>query len=275
MANEKKIVKKDLNRVFFRSNTTAASFNFERMHNLGFCFQMIPVIKKLYTTKEEQSKALVRHLEFYNTHPYVTAPIVGITIAMEEQRANGADIDDAAINGVKVGMMGPLAGVGDPLFWGTLRPVMGALGAGFAITGSILGPLVFFFGFNIVRLLFRYFSINLGYQKGASFVSDLAGNTLKKLTEAASIVGLFIMGSLVVRWTSMNFPMVISRITKDDGSVSVTTIQNILDQLMLGLAPLLLTFLCMFLLKKKVKPITLIFILFAVGIVAYALGILA
>ncbi len=75
---------------------------------------------------------------FFNTHPYVAAPVLGVTPAMEEKRANGAEIDDGAINGIKVGLMGSLAGVGDPIFWGTVRPVFAALGAGIAMSGSLL-----------------------------------------------------------------------------------------------------------------------------------------
>ncbi len=85
---------------------------------------------------------------FFNTQPFVAAPILGVTTALEEQRANGAEIDDGAINGIKVGLMGPLAGVGDPIFWGTVRPVFAALGAGIAMSGSLLGPLLFFILFN-------------------------------------------------------------------------------------------------------------------------------
>lgn len=93
---------------------------------------MIPAIKKLYTNKEDQKAALKRHLEFFNTHPYVASPVLGVTLALEEEKANGAQVDDAAIQGVKVGMMGPLAGVGDPVFWFTARPMLGALGASLA-----------------------------------------------------------------------------------------------------------------------------------------------
>ena len=83
------------------------------------------------------------------------------------------------------------------------------------------------------------------------------------------------MGALVNRWTSINVPVVISSITKDDGTVVTTTIQNILDQLLPGLLPLLLTFLCMKLLKKKVNPIWIIFGIFIIGIAGYAAGFLA
>lgn len=77
---------------------------------------------------------------FFNTTPAVCGPVIGVTAAMEEARANGAEIDDGTINGIKVGLMGPLAGVGDPLVWGTLRPITAALGASLALSGNILGP---------------------------------------------------------------------------------------------------------------------------------------
>ena len=121
--------------------------------------------------------------EFFNTHPYVAAPVLGVTLAMEEQRANGAEIDDGAINGIKVGLMGPLAGVGDPIFWGTVRPVFAALGAGIAMSGSLLGPLLFFILFNAVRLLTRYYGVAYGYRKGVDIVKDMGGGFLQKLTE--------------------------------------------------------------------------------------------
>lgn len=274
MEKQKTLSKKDFMNVFIRSNFISGSFNFERMHNLGFAFQMIPVIEKFCETKEEKADALKRHLEFYNTHPYVTAPILGVTVAMEEEKANGGNISDGAITGVKVGMMGPLAGVGDPIFWGTMRPVLAALGAGLAIEGSLMGPLAFFVIFNGLRLAFRYFGLKLGYQKGLSLVSDMGGTVLNKLTEGASILGLFIMGVLISRWTTIYFPTVVSEITQQDGNLQVTTIQNILDSLMPGIIPLVLTFLAMFLLRKKMSPIVLIFLLFAVGIIGYGIGLL-
>lgn len=272
--SEKKITKKDRINMFIRSNLHQGSWNFERMQALGYCFQMIPIINKLYTG-EEKKKALKRHLEFFNTHPYLTSPVVGVTAAMEEKKANGAPIDDGTINGVKIGLMGPLAGVGDPIFWGTLRPVLAALGASIAIGGSILGPLLFFFLFNVIRLGFRWITMEYGYQKGTDIVKDMAGNRLQKLTEGASILGLFVMGALVSKWTTVNIPLQISRVTGSNGKEIVTTVQGILDQLMPGLVPLLLTFMCMKLLKKKVNPIWIIFGLFALGIIGFKFDILA
>ncbi|MCD8671417.1 PTS mannose transporter subunit IID, partial [Klebsiella pneumoniae] len=241
--------------MFLRSNLQQASFNFERIHGLGFCYDMIPAIKRLYPLKADQVAALKRHLVFFNTTPAVCGPVIGVTAAMEEARANGAAIDDGAINGIKVGLMGPLAGVGDPIFWGTVRPVFAALGAGIAMSGSLLGPLLFFILFNAVRLLTRYYGVAYGYRKGVDIVKDMGGGFLQKLTEGASILGLFVMGALVNKWTHVNIPMVVSKITGSDGQVHVTTVQTILDQLMPGLVPLLLTFACMWLLRKKVNPL--------------------
>ncbi len=273
MGAEKKLTKGDIFSAFIRSNFLQGSWNFERMQALGYCFGMIPIIKRLYQG-QDRVDALKRHLEFYNTQPFVTAPIIGITAAMEEQRANGADIPDGVINGIKVGMMGPLAGVGDPIFWGTLRPMVAAMGASLALGGSLFGPILFFVLFNAVRLGVRWYGIQYGYAKGTDIVKDLAGNKLQKITEGASILGLFVMGALVCKWTSVNIPLVVSEIAMQDGTIVVTTVQDILNQLMPGLVPLLLTFMCMNLLKKKVNALWIIFGLFAIGIAGFALGIL-
>lgn len=271
---EKKLTKSDLTSMFIRSNFHQGSWNYERMQALGYCFAMVPVIKRLYTG-DERKQALKRHLEFFNTQPFVTAPILGVTAAMEEQKANGADIDDGAINGLKIGLMGPLAGVGDPIFWGTLRPVAAALGASIALTGSILGPILFFVIFNAVRLAIRYYGVTYGYSKGTTIVADMAGGKLQKLTEGASILGLFVMGALVNRWTSINIPIVVSTIVKADGTTAITTVQTILDSLLPGLLPLLATFACMKLLKMKVNAVWIIFGIFALGILFFGLGWMA
>ncbi|MCI7352497.1 PTS mannose transporter subunit IID [Actinobacillus porcinus] len=275
MSEKKQLTAADIRSTYWRSTFLLGSFNFERMQSMGFAVSMIPAIKRLYSTKEDQAAALKRHLEFFNTQPWVGSAIMGVTAAMEEERANGADIDDAAISGVKVGLMGPLAGVGDPIFWGTLRPVLAALGAGLAISGSLLGPLLFFIGINIFRALTRWYGFKYGYQKGTEIVGDMGGGRLQKVTQGASILGLFVMGSLVSKWTSINIPLELSRYTNQAGEEVVTTVQSVLDSLLPGLMALLLTFVCMALLRRKVNAMYIIFALFGVGILGYWLGILA
>ncbi|EFX92579.1 PTS system mannose-specific transporter subunit IID [Actinobacillus ureae] len=273
----KKVTKSDLNAVVRRSNLFQGSWNFERMQGLGFAYSMVPVIKRLYPDQNSQERkdAIKRHLEFFNTQPFVAAPVLGVTIAMEEERANGKEVDNAAINGIKVGLMGPLAGVGDPIFWGTVRPVFAALGAGIALNGSIFGPILFFVLFNLVRLATRYYGVTYGYKKGLDVVQDMSGGLLQKLTEGASILGLFIMGALVQKWTSINVPLVVSKIQMQDGTEQTTTVQQILDSLMPGLLPLLLTFACMWLLRNRVNALWIIVAFFVIGILGAATGALA
>ncbi|GAA1046320.1 MULTISPECIES: PTS system mannose/fructose/sorbose family transporter subunit IID [Rothia] len=269
------LTKRDYASTYVRSTFLLGSFNFERMQAIGFAVSMIPAIKRFYTTKEDQAAALSRHLEFFNTQPWIASPILGVTAAMERQKAAGEDIDEAAITNVKVGLMGPLAGVGDPIFWGTARPVLAALGASIALSGNILGPLLFFFGLMIIRMVTRWYGFKIGYEKGVEIVSEVGGNTLRRFTQIASIVGLFVMGSLVSKWTSINVPFQLSSYTDQTGKEVTTTVQSILDSLLPGMLALLLTFLCMWLLRKKVNAIWIIFGMFAVGILGYWLGILA
>ena len=189
MAEKIQLSKSDRQKVWWRSQFLQGSWNYERMQNLGWAYSLIPAIKKLYTKKEDQAAALERHLEFFNTHPYVAAPIMGVTLALEEERANGTEIDDAAIQGVKIGMMGPLAGIGDPVFWFTVRPILGALGASLAATGNIVGPLLFFFGWNAIRMSFLWYTQEFGYKAGSEITKDMSGGILKDtLKELQSLV---------------------------------------------------------------------------------------
>lgn len=293
----------DRKKVWWRSTFLQGSWNYERMQNLGWAYAMIPAIKKLYTKKEDQAAALERHLEFFNTHPYVASPILGVTLALEEERANGAEIDDTAIQGVKIGMMGPLAGIGDPVFWFTVRPILGALGASLAMTGNIVGPLLFFIGWNAIRMAFLWYTQEFGYKAGSGITKDMSGGILQDITKGASILGMFILAVLVQRWVSITFSVNLpakqlsegAYIVFPEGTVTGTelkgilgqalsgfsleptqaqTLQGQLDSLIPGLMGLLLTFLCMYLLKKKVTPITMIIGLFIVGILARFFGIM-
>ncbi len=305
MADKITLSKKDRMSVAWRHQFLQGSWNYERMQNGGWCYSIIPAIKKLYTNKDDQIAALKRHMEFYNTHPYVSAPVMGVVLALEEEKANGAPIDDQAIQGVKVGMMGPLAGVGDPVFWYTVRPILGALGASLAMSGSIAGPLIFFFAWNIIRMAFIWYTQEFGYQVGTAITKDLSGGLLGKITSGASILGMFIIGALVQRWVSISFTPVVSSVTQSEGAyidwstiegnadgiktaleqystlgadglnvIKETTLQTNLDSLIPGLAAVCLTLLCCYLLKKKVSPIVIIIALFIVGIVGRVIGIM-
>ena len=240
---------------------------------------------------------------FFNVHPYLVSPILGVTLALEEDKANGAKVEDEAIQGVKVGMMGPLAGVGDPVFWYTVRPIVGALGASMAIQGNILGPILFFVIWNVIRLAFMWYTQEFGYKAGSAITNDMSGGLLQKVTRGASMMGMFVLGSLIERWVNIKFTPIVSKTPVQKGGYidwgslpagakgiqqalidqanglsltkfKITTLQNNLDSLIPGLAGLLLTFLCMWLLKKKVSPIVIIIAIFVVGVVLHVLHVL-
>ena len=316
MTEKLQLSKSDRQKVWWRSTFLQGSWNYERMQNLGWAYSLIPAIKKLYTKKEDQAAALERHMEFFNTHPYVAAPIIGVTLALEEERANGAAIDDAAIQGVKIGMMGPLAGIGDPVFWFTVRPILGALGASLAASGNILGPLIFFIAWNAIRMAFLWYTQELGYKAGSEITKDMSGGILQDITKGASILGMFILAVLVERWVSIKFIFNVSSVKLNDKAFihwdklvdlskagnlkdvqesvnkgiqsafsqvgsgvsqtpeKVTTFQQNLDSLIPGLMGLLLTFACMWLLKKKVSPIAIIIALFVIGVLAHVAGLM-
>lgn len=100
------------------------SSSYERLQSLIFCASMTPIIKKLYPQKEEQVEALKRHLNFFNSEQTFGAVIQGISIAMEEQKTRGEAINDASITGIKTGLMGPLAGMGDSIIWAAVMPAV-------------------------------------------------------------------------------------------------------------------------------------------------------
>ena len=303
MTEKIQLSKSDRQKVWWRSTFLQGSWNYERMQNLGWAYALIPAIKKLYTSKEDRAAALERHLEFFNTHPYVAAPIIGVTLALEEEKANGAEIDNTAIQGVKIGMMGPLAGIGDPVFWFTVRPILGALGASLAMAGNVMGPILFFVLWNLIRMAFLWYTQELGYKAGSEITKDMSGGILQDITKGASILGMFIIAVLVERWVNIAFTVSLPSKTLSKGAyiefpkgnvtgqqlhdilgqvnsglgldkIQAQTLQGQLDALIPGLMGLLLTFLCMWLLKKKVSPITIIIGLFIVGIVARFFGIM-
>ena len=195
--NEVRITDKEMKSVFWRSLFEMASINYERFQGLGFLYAMSPVIQKLYPDKIRRTAAMKRHIEMYNSHPWMINPILGTTIALEEKNANGGETEEA-INNVKVGLMGPFAGIGDSLFWGTLRPILAGIGAAMALQGNIFGPILFLIVWNIINFGFRYYSLQYGYQFGMKMLKDMhQSNIVQRVSEGASVLGLMVLGVLV------------------------------------------------------------------------------
>jgi PTS system mannose-specific IID component len=263
-----KLSNKDIRNTFLRSLALEANFNFETWQNTGFAFAIIPVLKKLYTTKQSMSAALKRHLQFFNTSPYGSTLIIGITAAMEEQNSMDNDFDSESINSVKLGLMGPLAGVFDSLFWGTLKVIAAGVGTSLAIKGNIMGPLLFILIFNVPHLLLRYNLAFIGYNTGTIFLQNLAKNkVMDRLTKGASILGLMVVGAMPATLIAIKTPLTLG------SSASAITLQSILDQLVPSAIPLGLTFLVFYFVKKHVKTTYLLLGLLVLGFIGSILHI--
>lgn len=269
---ESVMTKEVFKKTFWRTFPLQACFCYERMQNVGFAYQMVPALKKLYPDKEEASKALKRHLAIFNTTPCVVPFITGASIAMEEKfkkaRENGEECDEESINAVKTALMGPLAGIGDSFFWGTLRIIAAGIGVSLAAQGSILGAVLFFLMYNIPQLFVRYQGLKLGYKSGVSFLENMSqGGVIALLTEVAKILGLVVVGSMCASMVALSTPLVISM----DGADVV--IQDIFNSILPNILPLGLTFVIYKLLQKGIKTTTVLWGIILFGIAGSVVGI--
>lgn len=156
--------KTTLTSIFFRSFFIHATLNFRRMQNMGFGMALIPMIRELRLQKKDAVKILTAHLQMFNTHPYLTAPVIGSVVSMEEASAFGQDAK--AVLSVKQGLMGPYAAIGDTFFWGALRPCAGIAAAVAAFQGWIVAPLIFLLVYTPFHAWIRVGGFIEGYRKG-------------------------------------------------------------------------------------------------------------
>lgn len=262
------LTNKDLRASFWRSLWDMSSINYERFQTLGFLYAMTPLIKKLYPDKERRSLAMKRHMMMFNTNPAMVNPILGTVAALEEQNANGIDTEEAVDN-IKVGLMGPFAGIGDSLFWGTLRPIFAGIGAGLALQGNYFGPVLFFILWNAVYFPFRYFMTFYGYRSGVRMLQEAKqSNIIQKISDGASVLGLMVLGVLVSNWTTVTTPVQFA------AGKTIIKLQEVLDGILPSMLPLISFIVLVALLKKKVNPNKLILGIFAVTLILSLLKVL-
>jgi PTS system mannose-specific IID component len=248
-----------------------STYNYERLQAVGFAHSMTPIIRRLYQTPAEISSALKRHLVFFNSDPVIGGVIHGAVIAMEEQRANGAPIDDDAINSVKTGLMGPLAGIGDTIDQGTILPILLALGIGIAgvsrdgtVTGAgnVLGPILFLMLVPLIFLSLGYVAWMQGYYRGRTFVTDiLRSGVLDRVVIGASVLGNLVLGALAASFVTL---FIAPTIHLEAADINIQ--RDILDKIMPGLLPLGLVLLTWFLLRRRVHPLALVVAYLAIAI---------
>jgi len=271
-AEGKKLSKKDITKSMWIYYAGAELSNsYERLQSLVFCASMTPVLKKLYQTDEELSTALKRHLVFFNTEGIFGAIIQGITISMEEQRANGEPVTDEAITGIKTGLMGPIAGMGDAIIWAAVMPIIISIFLPFASSGSAIGGIMPLILYPLITIIIAYGMIHNGYRLGKkSVVSLLHGGKMKSIIFTANVIGLTMMGALSASYVSLSTPLVVSFTGGTD-----IVIQDILNMVAPGLLPLAAVFAIYYYLKKKGPYYNRILLtIVAISVVASLLGIL-
>ena len=272
--NENKIItKKELRKSWFIWYLGAeVSNSYERLQSLIFCASMIPVLKKLYTTKETLSEALKRHLSFFNTEGIAGSIVQGITIAMEEQRAVSNDSSqDTMITSIKTGLMGPVAGIGDSIVWAAIMPIIIALFLPFAIQGSSLGAIMPIILYTGISMFIGYFLCIRGYTIGRNSILQLLQNgKIKDLIEGAAVLGLFMMGALAASYISIKTPLEIA--VKNSQPI---VLQQILDSIVPGLLELVAVFAIYFYMKKKGPNYNIIMgTILVLSVIASVLGVL-
>ncbi|MCH1942648.1 PTS system mannose/fructose/sorbose family transporter subunit IID [Holdemania massiliensis] len=260
--------KKTLRSMFMYSGLASAAFNVVKMQGNCFCCTMSAAIDELYTDPEERSKALVRHDSFFNTHAVMLAFIAGLTYALEREKTTKGNVDDDTIESIKVSLMGPTAGIGDSIFFNCVRVIAAGIAIGFCSQGNILGTLLFILIYGGSQLLSKWFLLRIGYSMGTRFIDEVfTSGLMEPLTKAASILGLSMVGAMVATMVNVKLAWTINI-----GETSVVLL-DIVNSIMPGILSIILVFGLVALIKKGVRPVTMVIGILAASLVLAALGI--
>lgn len=266
----KKLSRKALNRSFlnwFYGHLTC--FSQEHMQTFGYMLSMLPIVEDLYDSNEDQTKNLLTYSTFFNTEPQVGSVVVGITAGMEEARANGEDVDDETINGIRAGLMGPLAGMGDSLVVGTLLPILLGIAMGLSGGVSVLGPIFFILVWNIGMFLIMRFLYFKGYELGGKAVEYLVGEKANAIREAIIMLGTMVIGGVTAMWINIETSF---QMLNSEGGV-IVDLQSTLDSVYPKILSPIFVNLCWYLLsKKRMSPVVVMLILVAVAFVGVLVG---
>jgi len=260
---------REIRRLSLRGLLLQGGFNYERFQNLGFWWMMRPTLDRLYPDRQERAAAYQRHLVYFNTNPWVVGPIAGVSAVMEKQRATGAEnLDDETINSVKVGLMAPLAGIGDSLVFGTIRPILAAVCAAMAVSGNISGPIIFFLVLLATQVVLRAWGTSAGYRSGTRFFEKLSPVQVDRIKQGATTVGLVVTGALVATMLKVTTPW---SYTSGEKTIAL---QDQLDAVLPALLPLLATLGVYALVRRRVSPVWVLLGTLVVGLVCGYVGAL-
>ncbi len=268
---EKKLSKKALNKSFwlwFYGNLTC--FSQEHMQTFGYLSAMLPICEELYKGDDEQlARSMQTYTAFFNTEPQIGSVVVGVTAGLEEARANGEDVDDETINGLRAGLMGPLAGIGDSLIVGTVIPILLGIALGLASGGSIVGPLFYIVLWNLFAVLGMRFIYFKGYELGGKAVEILVGEKAQAIRESIQIVGAMVIGAVAASWINVTTA---AKMLDSNGQV-IVDLNGSLNAVYPKFLTALTVVLCWWLMsKKKISPTKVMGILVIIAFIGVLVG---
>lgn len=263
------ISRADLKRLFWRSIPYEHSWNYERMGHIGFMWALMPILRKLYPQDADFKAALKRHMELYNVTPYISTLPMSIAAAMEEVNATEDNFDTSAISNVKLALMGPLSGVGDAFYWGTLRILATGVGTSLALQGSILGPILFLLVFNVPHYIIRYLLTFVGYRFGSDMISKVQeSGIMDTIVKMASIMGAMVIGAMTMEMVTVDIPLMVGA---GDGA---QTLAELLNGIFPGFVTMGLFGIVYLMLKKKMNPLLIMLVILLVSIAGAFFGVL-
>lgn len=186
--------------IFWRSFFIHAALNFRRMQNLGLAYAIIPFLRERKLSGKDAEAFLTRHLQMFNTHPYLSTPLIGSIVRMEEERPDEGDA--SPIIAVKQSLMGPYAAIGDAFFWGALRPCAGIISVGLAWAGLILAPLAFMAVYAPAHVWVRVKGFIEGYRRGKQGIEFIRRIDLPRIAVRVRWLSLAVLagfGALLLR----------------------------------------------------------------------------
>lgn len=267
----KKLSKKTLRHCWLRWTCgNLSSMSFQWLAAFGFADSMSPVIKELYGgNKAEEIAAMKRHAAFYNTEPQLGSVVNGIVCSLEEERVNGAEIDDEIINGFKLGLMGPLAGIGDAMVPGMLVPLLLSIAIGLSEGGNPLGPIFYIISFITLVTAANYYLFFKGYELGTKSIGFIVGEAAQRIRESFNLLGAIVVGGVGASYISISTPLVIATGNADSNVV----VNQVLNGIYPSLLPLLAVLFCWWLMaKKNISALKVMGILVIIAILGVATG---
>ena len=267
----KKLSKKTLNKSFrnwYYGHLTC--FSQEHMQTFGYLCAMLPIIEELYDTKEEQEAALQTYTAFFNTEPQLGSVIVGVTVGLEEAKANGENVDGETINGLRAGLMGPIAGIGDSLVVGVLIPLLLGIALGLSSDGSPVGAIFYAVVWNVIVTFGMHMLYFKGYEFGGKAVEFLTGEKSAALRESIMMLGSMVIGAVAATWVSVT--TVFQMTNPKTGEAYLNLDDQINSVLPKGLTAIFVI-LCWYLIaKKKMSPIKVMLLLVVIAFAGVCIG---